>query len=217
MMYRAAFAILVVTGLAVPARAAEHRLELSGNAGYVVSDGVTFDGVLVNGNVFDSVDPKDGFGYNFTLGYYFSDNFELEGLWSQQKSKLQVGGTQTVDIDDITIDNFMGNFVYNFGEGTAAVRPYLLLGLGATRYGSFDVRTVPVGSNTKFSGSFGAGLKMYPGGGKAGLKLGFRWTPTYIKSDSAGWWCDPYWGCFEVTDPQYSNQFEFTGGITLRF
>ncbi|MET0213234.1 MAG: hypothetical protein ABW292_09540 [Vicinamibacterales bacterium] len=39
----------------------------------------------------------------------------------------------------------------------------------------------------------------------------------YIKSDAAGWWCDPYWGCYLVGDPQYSNQFGFTGGVTIRF
>jgi hypothetical protein len=25
-----------------------------------------------------------------------------------------------------------------------------------------------------------------------GIKVGAQFTPTYIKSDSAGWWCDPY-------------------------
>jgi len=39
----------------------------------------------------------------------------------------------------------------------------------------------------------------------------------YIKSDAEGYWCDPYWGCYVVGDAQYSNQFGFSGGITLRF
>jgi hypothetical protein len=43
------------------------------------------------------------------------------------------------------------------------------------------------------------------------------WTPTYIKSDAEGWWCDPYWGCYTVGSAQYSNQFQLAGGITLRF
>jgi hypothetical protein len=59
-------------------------------------------------------------------------------------------------------------------------------------------------------------VKVYPGK-NVGLKLGMRWTPTYIKSDATGWWCDPYWGCYVTGDSQYSNQFEFGGGITLRF
>ena len=49
------------------------------------------------------------------------------------------------------------------------------------------------------------------------LRVGIQWTPTYIKTDSAGWWCDPYWGCYVVGDAQYANQFQFNGGLTLRF
>jgi hypothetical protein len=44
-----------------------------------------------------------------------------------------------------------------------------------------------------------------------------RWVPTYIKSDAAGWWCDPFWGCYVVGSAQYANQLDFSGGITLRF
>jgi hypothetical protein len=57
---------------------------------------------------------------------------------------------------------------------------------------------------------------MYPGS-NVGILLEGRWTPTYIKSDSEGWWCDPYWGCYVVGNAQYSNQWEVAGGITLRF
>jgi hypothetical protein len=93
-------------------------------------------------------------------------------------------------------------------------------GLGATQFGTVSAklgnlqRDIP--GNTKFSTTWAAGLKLYPG--KAvGIRLEARWTPTYIKSDAEGWWCDPYWGCYFVGDAQYSNQFELGGGITLRF
>jgi hypothetical protein len=59
-------------------------------------------------------------------------------------------------------------------------------------------------------------VKLFPSP-RFGLRLEARWTPTYIKSDSEGWWCDPYWGCYVVSDAQYANQFELSGGITLRF
>ena len=60
---------------------------------------------------------------------------------------------------------------------------------------------------------------MFPNeGGNFGIRLEARWTPTYIKSDAAGYWCDPYWGCYGVLeDPQYADQFQFGGGVTLRF
>jgi len=41
-----------------------------------------------------------------------------------------------------------------------------------------------------------------------------QWTPTYLKSDAVGWWCDPRWACEVVGDSQYSNQLEFVGGST---
>ena len=50
-----------------------------------------------------------------------------------------------------------------------------------------------------------------------GIRLEGRWTPTYIKSDATGWWCDPYWGCYVTENAQYSNQFELSGGIVIRF
>ena len=59
-------------------------------------------------------------------------------------------------------------------------------------------------------------MKIYPSR-TAGLRLQARWTPTYIKSDSEGCWCDPYWGCYVVGDAQYSNQYELTAGLTIRF
>ena len=50
-----------------------------------------------------------------------------------------------------------------------------------------------------------------------GARVGVRWTPTFIKSDTVGWWCDPYWGCFPVEDLQDANQWDFSGGVTFRF
>ena len=51
-------------------------------------------------------------------------------------------------------------------------------------------------------------MKFY-GTSKVGARVGVPWTPTYIKSEAAGYWCDPYWGCYLVGNAQYSNQFEF--------
>jgi hypothetical protein len=62
----------------------------------------------------------------------------------------------------------------------------------------------------------GAGVKVY-GSGKVGARFGARWTPTYIKSDATGYWCDPYWGCYLTGSAQYANQFDLNGGITVRF
>jgi hypothetical protein len=49
-----------------------------------------------------------------------------------------------------------------------------------------------------------------------GISVMARFTPTYIKSDPAGYWCG-FYGCYVIADTQYSNQFEISGGLSLRF
>jgi hypothetical protein len=202
--------------------AQEHRVELGGAAGWTFSDGVTGDGVLAgDGNVYNSIEPKDSFSYSLDIGFFVTPNIEIGGLFSQQKSKMVFGGTAALELADWSVDNYHGTFTYNFGDSDSKARFYLLGGAGVTRYGSIGFTGLAgqareIGGQSQFSTTWGAGVKVYPGK-NVGLKLGMRWTPTYIKSDAEGWWCDPYWGCYVVGNAQYSNQFEFTGGLSLRF
>ena len=109
---------------------------------------------------------------------------------------------------------------FNLTPADAAIRPYLLIGFGATSYSKVKFTRLEGGEaetegDTQYSGTFGAGVKIFAG--NFGLRLGAQWTPTYIKTNSDGWWCDPYWGCYVVGDAQYSNQFQLNAGVTLRF
>jgi hypothetical protein len=223
MLRKSVWLMAVVVLIAGGASAQDPRVEISGNAGWTLSDGVSGQAILApDGNLYDRVDPKDSFSYNFTLGFFFSENWELEFIYDRQESTLVAGGTAEREVGDLAVSNYHGAFVYNFGDSDASVRPYAFGGLGATSYGrvSFTGITgqpLETDGETQFSSTWGLGVKIYPGR-SAGLKLGVRWTPTYIKSDFAGVWCDPYWGwCYTLEDAQYSNQFELTGGITLRF
>jgi opacity protein-like surface antigen len=206
---------------AATASAQDYRVEVGGNVGWTMSDGVSFDGIAVNGNVFNEIGPKDGMSYGLDLGVFANEQIQVEFLWSRQDSKLLAAGTTELEITDLSVDNFMGNIVYHFGDSASRVRPYLFGGLGATSYGSLSFRGLngqqrDIDGETKFATNWGGGVKLYPSE-RLGLKLGVRWTPTYIKTDPTGYWCDPYWGCFTVGDAQYSNQFEFAGGLFFRF
>jgi len=212
------------TLLCSSAWAQDHRFEISGTAGYVLADGVSAASSVLgaDGNLYNRVDPKDSFGWGIGIGYFFTETSELEFLYSNQPSTLTISGTASRDVGDFSIKGYHGVYSYHFGEPEGTVRPFISFGLGATSYPGvtftgFDGQTRQTDGNTQFSGTLGLGVKIYPGNGKAGLRLQTRWTPTYIKSDSEGWWCDPYWGCYVVGDPQYSNQFELSGGISLRF
>ena len=207
--------------VAASAHAQDPRVEIGANAGWTFSDGVTFDGVLADdGNIYSGIEPKDSFSYSLSLGFLVNPNVEVGFMFGQQKSTLQVFGTATTEIGDQSVDNYHGYVSFSFGDEDAKARPYFMIGAGATRYGSvpFNVGSFSgeTQGNSKFSGIAGAGLKIYPSP-RVGVNLGVRWVPTYIKSDEAGWWCDPYWGCYVVGDAQYSNQFHLQGGIFFRF
>lgn len=109
-------------------------------------------------------------------------SWELEFLWNRQQSKLEVGGTNTVEFGDMNVDNYHGILSYNFGDRRANVRPYLGFGAGATHFGGvgftgFDGQPREIGGQTKFSGTLAGGVKIFAGG-TTGLRLGARWTPT---------------------------------------
>ena len=209
-------------GVASMAEAQDKRLEIGGNVGYTLSDGVTGDPIRAgDGNIYDSIGPKDSISYGISLGYFVTPTTQLEFVWNHQATQLELGGTNTAEIGDVSLDDFHGGVSYHFGDSDASARPYLSLGLGATSTGGLDFidrtgATRSIDGSTRFSGRLGAGVKIYPSD-SVGLRLGASWVPTYIKSDAEGYWCDPYWGCYVVGDAQYANQFELSAGISLRF
>jgi opacity protein-like surface antigen len=192
--------------------AQDPRVELSGTAGWTFSDGVS-------GSASDSsavrIDPKDAFSWGARLGFMVSPNVEVGGLFNMQKTDLEATGIINTSVPQ-SIYNYHGYLAYNFGESDAKARPYVLGGLGATQFGALTTAVGDIGGETKFLTTWALGVKLYPNR-NVGIRLEGRWTPTYIKSDAAGYWCDPYWGCYTIADAQYANQFELSGGITLRF
>jgi hypothetical protein len=217
--------LVVATVLTLAASASwaqDPKVEIGAVAGWTFSDGVTGDGIIAgDGKIYNSIGPKDSFSWGLDMGFFVNENVQVGALFSQQMSKMVIGGTAEREVGDWSVQNYHGIFTYNWGDPDAKARPYLFGGLGATHYGGVSFTAAnnqgrETGGETQFSSTWGAGIKLYPGKA-AGIKLGVRWTPTYIKSDAAGWWCDPYWGCYTVGNAQFSNQFEFSGGVTFRF
>jgi opacity protein-like surface antigen len=222
MLKRMAWQVVLATVVtASPAFAQDKRVEVSALFGWTFSDGVSGQSVVTPSGIFDRVDPKDSFKWGLGVGFLATENAEVGFLFGQQKTTLQVGGTSTVDVGDSTINTYHGYFGYNWGDPDAAARPYVLAGMGATNYSGVDFTRAngqpgTIGAETQFSTTLGAGVKFFPSPG-VGARVGIHWTPTFIKSDAAGYWCDPYWGCYMVGNAQYSNQWDINGGITFRF
>ena len=173
-------ALTVLAGSA--AWAQDPRVEISGTAGWTFSDGVGGEtAVSVPGvGVFDSIGPKDAFSWGARLGFNVTPNVEVGFLFNQQKTKYELGGTTTFDLGDVSVYNYHGYLAYNFGEADAAVRPYVLGGLGATQFGKISVTaggsTHDLGGETQFSTTWAAGVKLFPGR-TFGIRLEGRWTP----------------------------------------
>jgi hypothetical protein len=222
-MIRNTILTALVAGLvAATATAQDKRVEISGSAGWTFSDGVSGPAVVVpKVGTYTRIDPLNAFSWGARVGFLLGDNNEIGFLFNQQSTDLDLGGTSSLKIADVSIRNYHGYFAYNFLAHDSIARPYLLLGFGATQYAPSAVAvsgvTRSVSGNTKFSGTGAVGIKIFPEGRNFGLRLEGRWTPTYIKSDATGFWCDPYWGCYVTSNAQYANQFEWSGGIMLRF
>jgi len=211
---------VVLAATAVPAGA--QGVEIAVLGGWTLADGVTGETVESgDGNRYNRIEPKDSRSWGLATGIYVGNNAEVGFLFGQQKTTLQAKGTDTRDIDRLNINTYHPYFAYNFGELFAPIRPYVLVGIGATTYSDLsfttaDGQTRSIAGETRLSTTVGGGLKAYMTD-YIGVRLGVQWTPTYIKSDAVGWWCDPFWGCYVVGNAQYANQFQLSGGVTVRF
>ena len=205
--------------VASSATAQDYRVEIGGHAGYTFSEGITFpppsSGTV---NPYDRADPRNAFSFGGAIEILYGEGSAIGFLWNRQQTDLLVRGrSERLELSNFRIDNYHAIFSFNFGYADESVRPYVLGGFGATSYGSLDTAAGRIDGETRFSMTWGAGVKLYPGAGNFGIRFGARWTPTYIRSDPGGVWCDPFWGCFTTEDTQFSNQLELGAGLSLRF
>lgn len=215
-------AIIVIVLTAANVSAQDPRAEISATAGWTFSNGVSSDSSVTVPNVgtFNSIEPENAFSWGLRVGFFAGENSEVGFLFNQQPTKIDLRGTSTVVVGDMKINNYHGYYAYNFGEADAEVRPYILFGLGATHYSDMAATvggtSQDITGETRFSGTGAFGVKVYPDE-NVGIRFEARWTPTYITSTAAGWWCDPYWGCYTVGNAHYAHQFELAAGISFRF
>jgi hypothetical protein len=220
MVRRIAVISVALWSFAVPVGAQHVEASISG--GYTLSEGIETDNRDLLGQIYNKVEVNSGGSVTATFGVYATPRLMFEFLYSRQSSGLTAeGAAGKLEISDLSVENFHGNIVYHFGDAEARIRPFAFGGLGATNY-SFGDLQLPGGSgpkipgNTQFSTTWGAGVKLYLAR-IVGARFTARWTPTYIKSDAGGYWCDPFYGCWIVPDVDYSNQFDLSGGLTFRF
>jgi opacity protein-like surface antigen len=197
------------------------RVEIGATAGWTFSDGVSGDAVVVPGvGAFSRVEPKDAFSWGVRAALVFASNIEVGALFDQQATRLQLGGAGTLDVGKLTLRDYHGYVAYDLGDSDARIRPYLLAGLGATHYGpitaSLGGNHQHIAGNTRFSPTLAAGVKLFLTR-RVAIRGEGRWTPTSIRQELPGWWCNSDWGCYVASSSQYANQIELAGGLVFRF
>jgi outer membrane protein W len=220
-MMRQVAAVCLGIGLSAAPLFAQ-TVEVSVGGGYTASEGIHTEERNILGQIYSDAEVKSGSSFNLTFGYFVNPRALVEFMYGHQFSKLTAeGNVASLDVSDMSVQNYHVNFVYHWAGPTEVARPFAFFGLGATNY-SFGNLLLPGGTgpeisgDTRFSTTMGAGLKAYFTR-SLGLKVAVTWTPTYIKSDAVGSFCDPFYGCWVVGDPDYSHQFDMSGGVTFAF
>jgi len=199
--------------------AQEKLFEITPFVGYSFSEGVNTgaDFIVGIGRVY-AVDAASGLSWGVQFDVLASENFSIGFLYGNQESGLiakLVEPYEDREFADLDIKNYLGVFTFTMGEADEELRPFFFGGLGATSYSPGDVRGISTQGFTKFSTTWGGGAK-YRLSKYVGLRFTGRWTPTYIRSTPDGLWCGWY-GCWIVEQADFSNQFEFSLGLSLGF
>jgi len=169
-------------------------------------------------SLFQRFEVANGVNYGVSLGYLLGEHSGIEFLWNQNKADVRAqpfgSGLSSVKLFTMSQNQYLGNYLFHFTPREDKVRPYLLVGLGAA---ALDPQVHGVSGTTRFVYAIGGGAK-YNVSSHFGLRGQVKWSPTYITSSNAGYWCDPFWGgCWLVSNNHYLHELDFTGGITFRF
>ena len=174
-------------------------------------------GLNLTTSLFHRFEVANGINYGVTLGYLLGEHSEVEFSWNRNKADVRAqpfGGFSSIKLFTMTQDQYLGNFLFDFTPREDKVRPFLLVGIGAA---ALDPDVHGVSGATRFVYAIGGGAK-YNVSNHFGLRGQVKWSPTYITSTNAGYWCDPFWGgCWLVGNNHYLHELDITGGITFRF
>jgi len=214
--------ILMLVLLVAPAWAqSDPRVEIQVNGGYTLSEGIPVNADTIAGALIDEINPKSGGSYGINGSVFLTEQLQVGFQFGQQFSVFELkatAGLGKIDATDMTVNNYHGVFTYNWGFSDSMIRPFIFGGLGATQYSPDDIMGNAIDSSTRFSSTWGGGVKVYAND-TIGFNFTARWVPTYINSDPGGVWCSPYWPfqCWVVGNSNYSNQLDLSGGVNIRF
>jgi opacity protein-like surface antigen len=154
----------------------------------------------------------DAAAFGVQLGYRVGEG-EIELVYARQNTRLQTADLFTgAPVFDLALETWQIGGTYLFGGDDARARPFVAVGLGITR-----LLPEPSGlsDETRFSASFGAGVKLWLGR-HVGIRLEGRGFFTVLDSDSRTF-CGGAGGCVIRTTGSELSQAEARAGLILRF
>ncbi|RLB61752.1 MAG: hypothetical protein DRH08_13460 [Deltaproteobacteria bacterium] len=199
-MMRAFFVICVTAILLLPSAAlAGGGFELTPFVGYQFGGDIetSYQGI------YNDISVNSGENFGMAASFDLNPETQIELLYSTQDTSADA--RRFDGSFGLTIDYWQISGIYNFNPFDD-VRPYVVFGLGAT-----SLRPDGFSNETKFSGNFGGGVKVFLND-NIGLRLDGRLYATYISSTTA--YCDPYW-CYGYNNSLY--QFNVSAGLIVRF
>ena len=188
------------------------NVEITGNVGYQVNGGAD-----LQTSIFHRIEVGNSFNYGLTVGYLLGEHYGLEFQWNRTNPSTYaepIGGGPSPKIFTMSQNQYLGNFLIHFTPKDATLRPFFMVGMGAS---SLSPERRGIDGSTHFVGALGAGAK-YNMGKHFGLRGQLKYSPTYLTTTDGGIWCDPFWGgCWTVGNSHYLHEFDMGGGITFRF
>jgi opacity protein-like surface antigen len=174
-------------------------------------------GVDLSTALYKRVDVQNGLNYGVSVGYLIGTRTGLEFIWNHNQAGTlaqSVTGGPDRKVFNLKSNQYLGDFVVHFKDRESRLRPFVLVGAGATNLAPDRSH---VHSITRFAWVFGGGVK-YNFSKHLGVRLQAKWSPTYINTLTEGVWCDPFWsGCWEKGDSVFLKEFDGTAGLILRF
>lgn len=84
---------------------------------------------------FRRIDVQNGNAYGLAAGYLRGDYYGLEFMWAYNKADTlaqPAGGGSGIKIFTLDTNQYIGNFLFHFTGREKAIRPFMMLGMGAT-------------------------------------------------------------------------------------
>ena len=177
----------------------KERVELTPFYGWRTGGSFT----VVQGGAHYGISSSASFGGLLDVNLHVN-NFKLEALFSHQETDVQ--GSLVSAFSGLTIDYYQAGILQEIGN--QKTRFFVSALLGATH-----LAPARFASETRFSASLGAGLKLFPSR-HVGIRIDARAYVTVVKG-SSGLFCSG--GCIFVYSGSELWQGDFTGGIIFAF